>query len=96
MFSVVIATYNRASLLSKTLGSVFAQTFKNYEIIVVDDGSTDATQDCLKSLGNRITVLIQPNHGPGPRAISARDTPKGTISRFSTAMIYGFRGRWKL
>ena len=45
MFSVVIATYNRASLLSKTLGSVFARTFKNYEIIVVDDGSTDATQD---------------------------------------------------
>ena len=73
MFSVVIPTYNRASLLPKTLHSVFAQTFTNYEIIVVDDGSTDTTQDYLKSLENRITVLMQPNRGPGAaRNLGAR------------------------
>ena len=65
MFSVVIPTYNRANLLPKTLDSVFAQTFKNYEVIVVDDGSTDGTQDYLKWSENRITVLTQPNRGPG-------------------------------
>jgi Glycosyl transferase family 2 len=73
MFSVVIPTYNRAHLVRETLESVFAQEFKDYEVIVVDDGSTDGTQDYLKSSENRITVLTQPNRGPGAaRNLGAR------------------------
>ena len=73
LFSVIIPTFNRAHFLPETLASVFAQTFMDYETIVVDDGSTDTTQDCLKLLGNRITVLIQPNRGPGAaRNLGAR------------------------
>lgn len=48
--SIVIPTKNRANYILEALDSVFAQTFKDYEIIVVDDGSTDETADVLKPL----------------------------------------------
>jgi len=47
-FSIVIPTYNRASLIGKTLQSVFSQTYANYEVIVVDNCSTDNTLDVLR------------------------------------------------
>jgi len=64
-FSVIIPTYNRAALLRDTLASVFAQRFTDYEILVVDDGSTDDTGEYLQSLGDRVKVLSQKNLGPG-------------------------------
>lgn len=65
LFSVIIPTYNRADLLMKALESVFAQEFTDYEIIVVDDGSTDDTVTRLEPLANRLTLLQQQNRGPG-------------------------------
>ena len=64
-FSVIIPTYNRLSHLKTTLESVWRQTFTDYEVIVVDDGSTDDTPQFLSSLGDRITVRRQTNAGPG-------------------------------
>tara|TARA_R110000868_G_scaffold64629_14_gene194160 strand:+ start:679 stop:1608 length:930 start_codon:yes stop_codon:yes gene_type:complete len=49
-FSIVIPTYNRASLIFETLESVFQQTYTNYEIIVVDNASTDNTIELLSPL----------------------------------------------
>jgi glycosyltransferase involved in cell wall biosynthesis len=46
-FSVIIPTYNRASLIPFTLNSVLEQTFFNFEIIIIDDGSTDHTQHAI-------------------------------------------------
>jgi len=47
LVSIIIPTYNRAHLLGETLGSILAQTFQNWECIVVDDGSTDYTQELM-------------------------------------------------
>lgn len=65
LFSVIIPTFNRAALLARTLDSVWAQRFTDFEVIVVDDGSTDGTLEFLKSLGQRVRVLQQGNRGPG-------------------------------
>lgn len=62
--SVVIATYNRASFLAETIDSVLQQRFKDYELIVVDDGSTDQTRTLVESYGSRIHYLYQENRGP--------------------------------
>lgn len=62
--SVVIPTYNSAKFLDEALQSVFDQTFKDYEIIVVDDGSTDQTKQVIDRYGNKIRYLYQENGGP--------------------------------
>ncbi len=67
--SVVIATYNRAALLQETIESVLKQTFRDFELIVVDDGSTDDTKELLKSYSDHLRYLRQDNRG----ASSARN-----------------------
>lgn len=64
-FSVVIPTYNRAELLRHTLESVFAQEFKDFELIVVNDGSTDNTESVVSDWGDKIRMLHANNSGPG-------------------------------
>ena len=64
-FSVVIPTYNRLDYLKQALSSVWAQTFTDYEIIVVDDGSNDGTREYLHGLRSKLRILSQPNSGPG-------------------------------
>jgi glycosyltransferase involved in cell wall biosynthesis len=71
--SVVIATYNRAEFLPATLDSVLAQTFQDFEIVVVDDGSTDNTQEVLRAYRDRVRYLYQENRGPSAaRNLGAR------------------------
>ena len=48
LFSVVVPTYNRAYLISKTIDSILAQTYTNYEVFIVDDGSTDNTEEVVR------------------------------------------------
>ena len=62
--SVVIATYNRAQLLPETIESVLQQSFRDYELIVVDDGSTDETRNVLASFGDKLRYVYQENRGP--------------------------------
>ena len=64
-FSVIIPTYNRLSLLRQTLKSVLAQQFADFEVIVVDDGSTDGTPELLSRYSNRIKFWQQENQGTG-------------------------------
>lgn len=82
LFSVIIATYNRASLLSRALQSVFAQTFVDYEVIVVDDGSIDDTDQVLAAYAGRIKSLRQPNQGPGRARNYALSEAAGTYVTF--------------
>jgi len=60
--SVVVPTFNRAKYLPSSIGSVLNQTFQDWELIVVDDGSTDNTQEVVESFNDpRITYVYQEN-----------------------------------
>ena len=64
LVSIIIPTYNRAHLIGETLDSVLAQTYQNWECIVVDDGSTDGTFDIIESYlkrDNRFSLYIRDN-----------------------------------
>lgn len=63
LVSVIIPTFNRAWCLKKAVDSVLAQDYTHFELIVVDDGSTDGTIDLLSEYGGAITVIKQPNRG---------------------------------
>jgi Glycosyl transferase family 2 len=73
-FSVIIPTYNRLEFLKNALSSVWTQTFTDYEVIVVDDGSTDGTAEWLVTQGKRVRTITQANRGPGAaRNLGARN-----------------------
>ncbi len=63
LVSVIIPTYNRGWTIKEAIDSVLEQDFSDYELIIVDDGSTDNTADILQSYGNTITVIHQSNKG---------------------------------
>ncbi len=65
--SVIIPCYNHASTIGRCLESVFAQTYENVEVIVVDDGSRDALDAALALFRDRVRVIRQHNQG-GPAA----------------------------
>ncbi len=68
--SIIIPAYNCAPFLAETLGSAFAQTYRNFEIIVVNDGSTDNTDEVISEFQDRIVYVKQPNRG----VMAARNT----------------------
>jgi glycosyltransferase involved in cell wall biosynthesis len=64
LISVIIPTYNRAESLKKSISSVLSQTFPDLELIVVDDGSTDCTEDFIGSVKDkRLLYFYQANCG---------------------------------
>lgn len=65
-YSVAIAAYNAAETIAETLRSVLDQTVAPAEIVVVDDGSTDATAQIAAGISDIVSVIRQPNSGCGP------------------------------
>lgn len=64
MFSVIIPLYNKAPYIAKAIESVLGQTFRDFEVIVIDDGSTDQSLEVAKTFENKsITIISQPNSG---------------------------------
>ena len=67
LFSVVIPAYNRAKVINRTIDSVLAQSYDNYEIVVVDDGSTDNLKKLCDSYNSpKIKYIFQDNAGSNP------------------------------
>ena len=64
--SICIPTYNRKDYLKETLGSVFAQTFKDFEVVVLDDGSTDGTREMVENSGYSLRYYWHENQGEAP------------------------------
>ena len=82
-FSVIIPTFNRASLLGRAVDSVLRQTYTDYEIIIVDDGSTDETSAILEEYGRQNADVVR----------SFRQENKGKSIAINEALAKA-RGEW--
>ena len=83
LISVIIPTYNRAHLIKRCAESVLNQTYKNLELIIVDDGSTDNTKEVVDSLNDkRIVYVKQENQGAGAARNKGIDLAKGKYIAF--------------
>ena len=85
--SIVIPAYNVASYISETLAAVFAQTFSDYEVIIVNDGSpdTEELERGLEPFRNRIRYFKQENRGAGAARNVALRAARGELIAFLDA-----------
>ena len=63
-FSVLLPVYNRENYVRQAVDSVLNQRFRDFELLVIDDGSTDRSPEILKSYGSKLTLIQQHNRGP--------------------------------
>lgn len=75
--SVIIPTFNRERFIGLSIDSVMSQTYKDIEVIIVDDGSTDNTQQVLTTYGNRVCVIKQDNSGVSQALNRGIDAARG-------------------
>lgn len=61
--SIIIPCYNASEFISETLESIFKQSHRNYEIIIVDDGSTDKSAEIIQKVKEPLTYIFQKNGG---------------------------------
>jgi glycosyltransferase involved in cell wall biosynthesis len=83
--SIVIPVYNGGRTIRAALCSVFAQTYRDFEVIVVDDGSTDDTSESVSFSGGAVTYLSQANGGPGRARNTALARANGRFIAFLDA-----------
>src|SRR3970282_3033927 len=74
--SVIIPTHNRWPMIGEAVESVLAQSFKDFELIVVDDGSSDGSAENIKAWGHDIRIVVQ-----SPRGVSAARNYGASVAR---------------
>lgn len=91
--SVIVPVYNAEKTLHACVQSILAQTFENYELLLIDDGSQDASADICKYYAvkdKRVRYLYKENGGPlSARVFGAQNAVGGGISALLTRMITG-------
>jgi len=80
--SVIIPTYNRASMVGEAIESALAQTYPVREVIVLDDGSTDDTQRVVRAFGGPVRYVRQDNQGVGAARNAAMALARGAALAF--------------
>ena len=87
--SIIISNYNYARYLNAAIESAIAQSYQNFEIIVVDDGSKDNSQEVIlelqKKYPNKIKAIFQENQGQGGAFNTAFQASSGEIIAFLDA-----------
>lgn len=79
LVSIIINNYNYVDFLQDTIDSALSQTYKNVEVIVVDDGSTDSSRDVIAKYGDRIIPILKANGGQASALNAGFTASKGDI-----------------
>lgn len=79
LVSVIIPNYNHARFVSDAIQSVLDQTYKNFEIIVVDDGSTDNSREVIAQFGDKVQCIHQKNAGLSAARNTGIKASKGSL-----------------
>lgn len=86
LVSVIIPAFNRSAMLAEAVESVMAQTYRNFEIIICNDGSSDDTGSLADALAIRhpgvVTAVHQPNRGAGPAREAGRQRARGEFIQY--------------
>lgn len=82
MISIIIPTYNDAQFLPRCFESIFNQTFQDFEVIVVNDGSTDETSRVLEAYKDQIQIIEQANQGRNPARMRGYTEARGDYLLF--------------
>ena len=88
LISVIIGNYNYGHFISQAIDSVLNQTYGNFELIVVDDGSTDNSCQVIESYGNKIISVFQQNAGQGAAFNAGMEKANGELICFLDADDY--------
>lgn len=88
--SVIIPTFNRAWTLKKAIDSVLDQDYKNFELIIVDDGSTDGTDKLVGAYGKSVKFFQQPNAGVSTARNKGISVSSGSLIAFLDSDDYWY------
>lgn len=86
--TIIIPCYNCERYIEEAVNSILVQTYKNYEIIVINDGSTDDTSACLASYNNQVRYVYQSNQGVSAARNRGIELAQGKLVAFLDADDY--------